>query len=89
VPGHSIGGGNGRDECANASATTESEEGLNFSHLIQQIRLESAMHLLKNRQIKVIDVAYEVGYTDPSNFARAFRTFSGFSPYEFRHHAVT
>jgi AraC-like DNA-binding protein len=64
-----------------------SDEGLNYSTLIQQARLESAIHLLKDRQRKVIDVAFEVGYEDPSNFARAFRAFTGLSPLEFRHHA--
>ena len=64
-----------------------SDEGLNYSILTHQVRLESAIHLLKDRHRKVIDVAYEVGYEDPSNFARAFRAFTGLSPLEFRHHA--
>jgi len=64
------------------------DEGLDYSTLINQVRLESAMRLLKDRHLKVIDVAYEVGYEDPSNFARAFRALTGLSPREFQHHAV-
>lgn len=64
------------------------DKGLNYSTLIHQARLEAAMHLLREPHMKVIDVAYEVGYDDPSNFARSFRALTGLSPSEFRHHAV-
>jgi AraC-like DNA-binding protein len=60
--------------------------GLSYSQLIQQVRLETSMGLLKDRNIKVMDAAFEVGYTDPSNFARAFRSFTGLSPQEYRRH---
>ena len=65
-----------------------SDEGLNYSTLIQQARLEAAIHLLREPHMKVIDVAYEVGYENPSNFARAFRSFTGLRPQAFRRHAV-
>lgn len=64
-----------------------SEEEMNYSQLVQGARVELAMHLLKDQHVKVIDVAYELGYEDPSNFARAFRAFTGISPHEFRHQA--
>ena len=61
------------------------EDGLTYSLLVQQLRLETSMPLLKDRNLTVMDVAFEVGYKDPSNFARAFRSFTGLSPQEFRH----
>ena len=61
------------------------KDGLSYSQLIQQVRLETSMGLLKDRNIKIMDVAINVGYEDPSNFSRAFRSFTGLSPQEFRH----
>ena len=58
--------------------------GLTYSDLVQQARFEAAAELLKNPDTKIIDVAFDVGYEDPSNFARAFRRVSGITPREFR-----
>jgi AraC-like DNA-binding protein len=45
--------------------------------------MDKAMRLIKNNSLRIMDVAYEVGYEDPSNFARAFRVYTGLSPKEF------
>ena len=58
--------------------------GLTYSDLVQQARFEAAAELLKNPDTKIIDVAFDVGYEDPSHFARAFRRVSGITPREFR-----
>ncbi len=58
--------------------------GLTHSGLLEQVRFETAAQMLKNTEQNVIHVAYEVGYEDPSNFARAFRRIAGVSPREYR-----
>ena len=58
--------------------------GLSYSNLVQQVRFETAAQLLGDPERKVIDVAYAVGYGDPSHFSRAFRRLAGVSPREFR-----
>jgi AraC-like DNA-binding protein len=46
--------------------------------------VEAAVELLEGSDSKIIDVAYAVGYEDPSHFSRAFRRLKGTSPREFR-----
>jgi AraC-like DNA-binding protein len=58
--------------------------GLTYSQLIGQVRLEAAMELLRDPGRKIIDIAYKVGYGDPSHFTRAFRRGVGASPRTFR-----
>jgi AraC family transcriptional regulator len=48
------------------------------------LRLNEARRLLRETKMSVIDVALEVGYTDPSHFARLFRRETGLSPSEYR-----
>ncbi len=57
---------------------------LSYSDLLQQTLFESSIELLKNQDIRTLDVAYAVGYKDPSNFSRAFRRIAGVSPKEYR-----
>jgi len=63
--------------------------GQTFVQLLEQVRLNVARRMLENSSVKVIDVAYEVGYTDPSHFARAFRRWTGVAPSVYRHAQVS
>ncbi len=49
---------------------------------IRRLRLERAAQLLDARAGTVAEIAYRVGFSDPSNFARAFRAHFGHSPSE-------
>ena len=60
--------------------------GMSYSELMQQARFEAAAEMLKDPDISVINIAYDLGYEDPSNFARAFRRIAGVSPREYRRH---
>lgn len=58
--------------------------GLCYSALLEQARFESALELIRDTGIKLLDVAYALGYEDPSHFSRAFRRIAGMSPRKYR-----
>ena len=58
---------------------------LSYSRLIEQVRFDKAMLLLAEPHINLIEIAFELGYTEPANFTRAFRRWTGVSPRMFRH----
>ncbi|MFW2374105.1 MAG: helix-turn-helix domain-containing protein [Gammaproteobacteria bacterium] len=57
---------------------------LSYSELIHQVQFESARKMLTDSDTKIVDIAYAVGYEDPSNFSRAFRRIAGVSPKLYR-----
>jgi AraC family transcriptional regulator len=58
--------------------------GVSPSRYHINLRLNEARRLLRETKMSVVDVALEVGYADPSNFARLFRRENGLSPSEYR-----
>lgn len=48
------------------------------------LRMEEARRLLRETKMSVVDVALEVGYTNPSHFAQLFRRETGLSPSDYR-----
>ncbi|HEY9658905.1 MAG TPA: helix-turn-helix transcriptional regulator, partial [Allocoleopsis sp.] len=60
------------------------EVGLTYSKLVDRVRFNRAMALLQQPDGKLIEIASELGYTDPANFGRAFRRWAGISPREYR-----
>ena len=55
-----------------------------FSLLVEQTRFLMATRLLEDSDLRVIDVAMELGYSDPAHFTRAFRRWAAVSPLEYR-----
>lgn len=49
---------------------------------IKKIRLTKAKDFLTKYDYKVVDVAYELGYDNPSHFSRDFKSYFGYSPKE-------
>lgn len=60
------------------------EDGLTYARLLDQVRFDRACELLGDRTVRLVDVAFELGYTDQSNFSRAFRRWTGTSPAAYR-----
>jgi AraC-like DNA-binding protein len=60
------------------------EEGTTFASLLDVFRREMSARLLRDKSLAVYEVAFLLGYSDPSAFYRAFRRWRGASPYEFR-----
>lgn len=57
---------------------------LTYSQLVEQVRFEQAIQLLQNPAHQLIDIALELGFTDPGNFSRAFKRWTGVAPRQFR-----
>jgi AraC-like DNA-binding protein len=58
--------------------------GITYSELVETERLRLSIELLAQGDIKICDVASELGYTEPANFIRAFRKWTGLTPSQFR-----
>ena len=57
---------------------------LSYSKLRDRVRLEETCRLISSTDIRLIDVAYHLGFSDPSHFSRAFRSWTGMPPCKFR-----
>ena len=75
-------------EAAQTSARTLQrrlrQEGVTFAGVVARARFHAAQRLLDDPARKVIDVALDLGYSDPAHFTRAFSRWSGITPREFR-----
>jgi AraC-like DNA-binding protein len=61
-----------------------SECGTSYSDILARARLGLATRRLEDSSYKVIDVAYDTGYSDPAHFTKAFRRWTGFNPQAYR-----
>ncbi len=48
-------------------------------------RIERAKQLLKQSDLRIVDIALACGFANQSHFSRHFRRIVGISPKEFRH----
>jgi AraC-like DNA-binding protein len=58
--------------------------GLTFSDLVEQVRFEMATEMIGRPGARLIDVSLELGYSDPANFTRAFKRWTGRAPRLYR-----
>ena len=59
-------------------------EGVRFRAMANEVRHEKACALLEAGELSITQIAYELGYSDASNFTRAFRRRAGMSPAAYR-----
>ena len=59
-------------------------EGYSFQQLKEDTRRDLAFHLIANKQLKIELVAFELGFTEASNFIRAFKGWAGMTPLAYR-----
>jgi AraC-like DNA-binding protein len=60
------------------------DEGLKFDALLDELRRELAVRYLQDRKVAIAEVAYLLGYSEPSAFHRAFKRWTGKTPSELR-----
>ena len=54
--------------------------GINFSDYMQRLRVDEACSLLRQTDLKVIDVAQQVGFKDIKFFYEVFKKITGKTP---------
>ena len=59
--------------------------GIPFVEYVSRVRVEKAKNLLVNPQLRISEIAFEVGFQSLSQFNRAFRRHAGTSPRDYRH----
>lgn len=60
--------------------------GINFTEYVTRVRTEKAKNLLLNPNLRVSEIAYEVGFQSLTHFNRAFKKVVGQSPTNYRGH---
>ncbi len=58
--------------------------GVNFTDYVSRMRIEKAKNLLLNPNVRVGEIAYEVGFQSLTHFNRVFKRILGQSPTEYR-----
>jgi len=61
-----------------------SDEGLNFTEILQQLRRDLAVRYLDDRRLHVSKIAWLVGFHEVSAFTHAFKRWTGKTPRELR-----
>jgi two-component system, response regulator YesN len=60
------------------------EMGVSFLEYLTSVRISIAKKLLRQRSMSMMEVCLEVGYQDPSHFAKIFKKIEGIRPTEYR-----
>jgi AraC-like DNA-binding protein len=60
------------------------ERGTSFHRLLEEARRAEGIRLLRTTALTVEQIAEQLGYSDPSNFCRAFRKWTAATPNVFR-----
>lgn len=58
--------------------------GINFTDYVSRVRIEKAKNLLLNPNLRISEIAYEVGFQSLTHFNRVFKKLAGQSPTEYR-----
>jgi len=58
--------------------------GINFTDYLSRLRTERAKSLLLNQNLRISEIAYEVGFQSLTHFNRVFKRILGQSPTDYR-----
>jgi AraC-like DNA-binding protein len=61
-----------------------SDEGLNFTEILQQLRRDLAVRYLGDRKLHVSKIAWPLGFDEVSAFTHAFKRWTGRTPSQMR-----
>jgi AraC-like DNA-binding protein len=60
------------------------QEGTSFTAVLDEARHRTAVHYLESTHHSIEDIAFLVGFSEPSPFVRAFRRWTGMAPMAYR-----
>ena len=60
------------------------EEGTSFRQILSEVRRELASHHLMERRLAIGEIAFLLGFSEPSAFHRAFKRWTGHTPLTYR-----
>ncbi len=66
------------------SSTFKQQSGVNFFNYVESVRLSKAKELLQSTELKVNEIAKQVGYASSNSFCRAFKRYTGENASSFR-----
>jgi len=58
--------------------------GLSYKNIADDVRKEHAIEFLEKTNLKVAEIAIRLGYANSSNFSKAFKSWTGLPPKEYR-----
>ncbi|SDU10351.1 AraC-type DNA-binding protein [Halopseudomonas salegens] len=60
------------------------QHGTTYEQLVDEVRRDNALRLIADHGLSLTEIAYELGFLDPSSFTRAFRRWTDMSPTGYR-----
>jgi AraC-like DNA-binding protein len=63
------------------------DEAETYQSVLQQVRTELADHYLEKSQLSLGEISFMLGFQEPNSFIRAYSTWKGVSPGQYREHA--
>jgi AraC-like DNA-binding protein len=63
--------------------------GINFTEYVSRVRIERAKNLALNPNLRISEIAFEVGFQSLTHFNRVFKRITGVSPTVYRSHLPT
>ncbi|MCI0527257.1 MAG: AraC family transcriptional regulator, partial [Nitrospira sp.] len=73
---------------AHLSRKFKKEIGIPFLQYVSNLRIEKAAQLLLSTEKSVKEISYDVGFTRPEIFSKAFKRHMGSSPTNYRNHIL-
>ena len=62
----------------------KAETGKSAVQLIRSVRLHHGKRLLRQTELQIADIAYDIGFSDPDYFSKVFRKEVGCTPSQYR-----
>jgi AraC-like DNA-binding protein len=59
-------------------------EGVRYQSLLDQVRYKLAVEYLQKTRLPISEIALLLGYSNPANFRRTFKRWSGYRPSQLR-----
>lgn len=65
------------------------KENTSYQEILDDLRKESALQLLKNNDLSLPDIAQQLGFSEPRSFHRSFKAWTGMTPGQYKNQQDT